>query len=77
MDDLKLGSRNKRGDWSPNGKLEVAPFWTWPPRASKLLHWIPEYFWPWNALHMATALAYWYWVVPDVATMRCSSYSSW
>jgi len=23
-----------------------------------------------DALHMATALAYWYWVVPDVATMK-------
>ena len=31
MDDLQFGTRNKRGDWAPNGRLEIAPFWAWPP----------------------------------------------
>ena len=31
---------------------------------------MPGYIWPWNAFHMATALAYWYFVVPDVETMK-------
>ena len=70
MDDLKYGSRNKRGDWAPFGRLEVAPFWAWPPRIASVLHWLPEYLFPWNAFHLATALAYWRFVVPDVETMK-------
>ena len=70
MDDLKYGTRNKRGDWQPNGKLEIAPYWAWPPRLMKVLAWLPEYIWPWNAFHMATALAYWAFVIPDVETMK-------
>ena len=27
MDDLKYGTRNKRGDWTPNGRIEIAPYW--------------------------------------------------
>jgi sterol desaturase/sphingolipid hydroxylase (fatty acid hydroxylase superfamily) len=70
MDDLKYGTRNKRGDWQPNGKLEIAPYWAWPPRLMKVLAWLPAYIWPWNAFNMATALAYWRWIVPDVETMK-------
>lgn len=70
MDDLAYGRRDKRGDWSPAARLEIAPFWTWPPHLPKVLAWIPGYFWPWNAFHMTTALAYWAFVVPDRATMR-------
>lgn len=75
MDDLKFGRRNKRGDWSPDKRIEVAPFWAWPPKILKVLHWLPEYLFPWNAFHMATALAYWYFVVPDVETMTTLSWS--
>ena len=70
MDDLKFGIRNKRGDWSPTASLEIAPFWSWPPRPAKVLAWLPGYFWPWNAFHLASALLYWRFVVPDVATMK-------
>lgn len=75
MDDLKFGRRNKRGDWSPDERIEVAPFWAWPPKILKVLHWLPEYLFPWNAFHMATALGYWYFVVPDVETMTTMSWS--
>jgi sterol desaturase/sphingolipid hydroxylase (fatty acid hydroxylase superfamily) len=70
MDDLKLGVRNKRGDWAPSAPLEMAPFWVWPPQAAKVLGWLPGYLWPWNAFHMATALLYWRFVIPDVETMK-------
>lgn len=26
MDDLKYGTRNKRGDWAPNQPVETAPY---------------------------------------------------
>jgi sterol desaturase/sphingolipid hydroxylase (fatty acid hydroxylase superfamily) len=73
MDDLQFGTRNKRGDWAPSARIEVAPFWERPFNLLKLLKWVPEYLWPWNAFHMATALIYWFYIVPDVATMQTLS----
>lgn len=74
MDDLRYGSRNKRGDWAPNQPLEVAPFWHWPISLPKLLAWLPGYLWPWNVFHMAVTLAYWAWIIPDVETMKILSW---
>jgi len=74
MDDLLFGTRNKRGDWAPHGRSEIAPFWAWPPKILKILKWIPGYVWPWNAFHMATALLWWYFVVPDSETMKTLSW---
>lgn len=58
MDDLKYGTRDKRGNWSPNTYLEIAPFWT--GKFSKLGSFLVEYLWPWNAFHMMVTLAYWF-----------------
>lgn len=30
MDDLQYGTRNKRGDWTPNAPLELPPLWRRP-----------------------------------------------
>lgn len=70
MDDLKFGTRNKRGDFAPAARIEAAPFWERPFSLVKVLKWIPQYLFTWNLLHMATALAYWYFIVPDVAAMQ-------
>ena len=70
MDDLKYGTRSKRGDFTPGGRLEIAPYWHRPFSLSKVLRWVPEYLFPWNAFHMVTALLWWYFVVPDVDTMK-------
>ena len=32
MDDLIYGKRDKRGNWTPNGKLEPAPLFVLPPK---------------------------------------------
>lgn len=74
MDDLQFGTRNKRGDWTPNKRLEGAPLWHWPPQLLTILKWIPGYIWPWNAFHMATALLYWHFVVPSTETMKTLSW---
>ena len=68
MDDRKFGVRDKRGNWKPNERLEIAPFWT--GKHAQLGSWLIEYIWPWNAFHMATALLYWIFVIPDVETMK-------
>jgi len=74
MDDLKFGTRNKRGDWTPSAHLELPPFWQRPFKLGKVLAWVPEYLFPWNAFHMATALLYWFYVVPDVEVMQTLSW---
>ena len=74
MDDLQFGTRDKRGNWSPNEALDVAPFWRRPFSLPKVLAWIPGYLWPWNAFHMATALIWWFFVVPDVEVLKTLSW---
>lgn len=74
MDDLKFGTRNKRGDWAPSAVLDVPPFWKRPFSLPKVLAWIPEYLFPWNAFHMATTLIWWFYVVPDVEVMKTLSF---
>ena len=70
MDDLKYGTRNKRGDWAPTEPAATAPLFTFPPQPLKLLRWLPHYFLPFNVLWAASAVAWWLWVIPDVETMR-------
>jgi sterol desaturase/sphingolipid hydroxylase (fatty acid hydroxylase superfamily) len=74
MDDSLSGVRNKRGDWAPTAPREIAPLWAWPPQPLRVLAWLPGYVWPWNAFHLATALLWWFWVVPDVETLKTLSW---
>lgn len=69
MDDLKFGTRNKRGDYAPKERLEGAPVFVWPPRPLKLLRWLPQYFLPWNVLFMALGAALWVWATPSRETL--------
>ena len=69
MDDLKFGTRNKRGDYAPNEPLEGAPLLAWPPRPLKVLRWLPHYFLPWNALFFALGVALWFWATPARDTL--------
>ena len=70
MDDTKFGTRNKRGDYTPNAPLEHAPLFAFPPKPLQLLKWLPSYFLPWNILWLATAAAWWAWVVPEAEVMK-------
>lgn len=74
MDDLKFGTRNKRGDWAPSAPLSIASSWAWPPNLLKFLAFVPGYIFPWNAFHMATALLYWYYVVPSAEVLQTLSW---
>ena len=74
MDNAVYGTRDKRGDWKPNEPAETAPFWQGKLDLNTLGHWLLEYLWPWNASHMATALLYWAFIIPDVATMQTLSW---
>ena len=70
MDDLIYGTRDKRGNWTPNGKLEPAPLFVLPPKPLAFLRWLPGYFLPWNLLFALSAVAYWHYVIPDAEVMK-------
>jgi sterol desaturase/sphingolipid hydroxylase (fatty acid hydroxylase superfamily) len=70
MDDLKFGTRNKRGDYTPNKTLELAPYFTWPRDPTKWLAWLWGYLFPWNALFMALAVVSYTWATPSFETMK-------
>jgi len=70
MDDLKYGTRNKRGDWTPDEPLVHAPLFAFPPRPLALLKWLPHYFLPWNLLWLASAVAWWVWIVPAKVSVK-------
>lgn len=72
MDDTKFGARDKRGNWTPNETLEIAPFWR--GKFGEMGKFLISYVWPWNAFHMATALLYWVFIIPDVETMKTLSW---
>lgn len=69
MDDLKFGSRNKRGDYTPNDALTGAPLFAWPPRPFAVLRWLPNYFLPWNLVFFAFGAALWFWATPSRDTL--------
>lgn len=73
MDDLKFGKRNKRGDWVPDTPIETSPLFNFPVRLKAILRWLPHYFFPWNMIFAASAVAYWAWVVPPVEVMQSIS----
>ncbi|MDE2445038.1 MAG: sterol desaturase family protein, partial [Alphaproteobacteria bacterium] len=70
MDDLQFGTRNKRGDWAPNEPAGIAPIWEMPPNLMKIIKWLPQYFFPYDMLWIASALLWWNYVLPDVETMK-------
>lgn len=70
MDDLKYGTRDKRGNWAPNEPAGTAPLFVWPPQPAKLMAWLPHYLFPYNILFFVSALIWWHWIVPPVEVMQ-------
>lgn len=73
IDEELLGSRDKRGHWSPNRRALPAPIWHRPFNIANVLAWLPSFFWPWNAFHMATALVWVMWLIPDWSSLASLS----
>lgn len=67
MDDLKYGTRNKRGDWKPSGKIQFAPVLDWPFRPVRFVKWLVSldgFFLPWNALFGVMGFLLWWFLTP-------------
>jgi len=74
MDDNAFGTHDARGDYRPNAPAETSPLFAFPPNPAKILRWLPHYFLPYNLLFGLSALAWWYWVLPDVQAMAAPSW---
>ncbi len=70
MDDLKFGTRNKRGDFTPKDPLETNPLFAWPLRPAALLRWLRGYFLPWNLMFFAVGAVLWFWLTPAKSTLQ-------
>ena len=70
MDDLKIGTRDDRGNWKPNDDAEMAPLFSFPPKPMALLKWLPQYFLPYNILFFVSAIVWWVLVVPPIEQMQ-------
>jgi len=70
MDDLKSGTRDKRGNWRPNDAIENAPVFIWPIRPMKFLRWLPSYFLPWNLTFFAISVVFWFLLTPSRETLE-------
>ena len=67
MDDSVFGTRNKRGDWKPNAKIEFAPVLDWPFRPLKFVKWLVSvdgFFLPWNITFAIMAFLVWTYLTP-------------
>lgn len=67
------GGRNERGDWRPAEPIALPPTIAWPPRPGATLRWLfgfPGYLWPMNSLWLAVTLVTWFFLTPDLASMR-------
>ncbi|MGR9202131.1 sterol desaturase family protein [Rhizobium leguminosarum] len=70
MDDQKYGTRDKRGNWSPNQPAGNAPIFVWPPRPIAFLKFLPSYFFPYNFLFFISALVWWNWIIPPTEVLQ-------
>ena len=73
MSDATIGTRDERGDWRPTDPISMPAPFAWPPRPVGILKWLfgfPGYLWPWNSLYLAIALVTWFFLTPDLASMR-------
>ena len=75
MDDLQFGTRNKRGDWTPDAHPQIPFFWNTPFDLKKWGHFLIGYVWPWNVFHMAVTLIYWNYLLPGWDAMRTLGWS--
>ena len=77
MDDTTYGTRNQRGDWTPNRRVACGPLFDWPPTPARDLKWVfgvPGYIAPWNLFYAAITVAVWFVATPAMATMRTFSF---
>lgn len=65
--------RNANGEWRPAKPIVSAPITEWPPQPIKIFQWLfgrPGFIWPENAFWLAVSLTTWFFLTPELATMK-------
>ena len=73
MASASIGGRDGSRGWRSPQPHEFPPFYAWPPRPAAVLRWLlgfPGYLWPVNATWLVIALVTWFFLTPDLASMR-------
>lgn len=71
MDDTLYGSRNQRGEWTPNRRASYGPLFDWPTKPARIATWfVRNYLLSWNLLYAAVAIAGYFLATPSSMTMR-------
>jgi len=63
MDDLRFGTRDRRGNWRPDEPLHLP--WTGKVSAATVLGFLRDYLSGWNLTFFAISLGYWFFVLPS------------
>jgi len=72
LTDNAFGERDQRDWWAPD-VIQMPATFAWPPRPVAALKWLfgfPGYLWPLNSFYLAMALVTWFFLTPDLASMR-------
>ena len=73
FDDTKLGTRDKKGNWKPNGKIPVNPPGVFPFNPLKFfkdfIGW-PGYFFPYQMLFMGITILTYFFLTPPLEQMK-------
>jgi sterol desaturase/sphingolipid hydroxylase (fatty acid hydroxylase superfamily) len=78
MSDTAYGTRNKRGDWRPGGRIQYPPVFVWPLRPLGIARWLlgyPGYILPWNLLYAVVAVLVWQYLTPPLGLLK--SFAPW
>lgn len=72
MTEIDTGVRDERGEWQPR-VITPGPLFDWPPRPRAILKWLfgyPGYFFPWPIIVAAIPILTWFFLTPDLSTMK-------
>ena len=71
VDETLFGTRNQRGEWTPERRAECGPLFDWPIGPRRIGRWlVSSYLFPWNAFYAAVACAVYFLATPVSTTMR-------
>ena len=69
MDDTLHGTRNQRGEWTPNRRASYGPLFDWPTRPARIGSWfVRNYLLSWNLLYAVVAIAAYFLATPSSTT---------
>jgi sterol desaturase/sphingolipid hydroxylase (fatty acid hydroxylase superfamily) len=72
VDDSRHGTRNRRGHYTPNDPIQIAPIYALPPQPRRVLKWLfghDGYLFPWNTILFLIAAGLWFGLTPAMEMM--------